>query len=131
MIYLDKNIAVMVYNLQHTPSYDEVLDTIALDTAYKIHVLLVLPKLPNMDMKYDVDNLYDMINILVETNSTRRPIYVHLPLGFKLGNKLKTFINKGVTFIVDNNTKKYRFGNIYLMKRKNGYYYRVSKNVYE
>ena len=130
MIYLDKNIAVITYNVDSTPPYDDILDTIALDTTYKIHILLVFPKNKMLCDQYREDNLYDMLNALVDANTTGRPIYVHLPNGVALPDKLKPFIMKRVTFIQDKNAKKYRFGDIYLMRRKSGYYLRVSENTY-
>lgn len=130
MIYLDKNIAVVTYNVDSTPPYDDILDTVALDTAYKIHILLAFPKDKMLCDQYREDNLYDMLDALVDANTTGRPIYVHLPNGFSLPDKLKPFIMKRVTFIQDKNVKKYRFGDVYLMRRKSGYYIRVSKNTY-
>lgn len=128
MIYLDKNIAVIVYNIQSDPPYSDILNTVALTTTYKIHVILTLPKSNYNDIEiYGYDNLYGMVNVLADANSTGKPIYIHIPRELKLPN---IFISERVILIREIDVKKYRFGKIYLMKRKDGFYSRVSENTY-
>ena len=132
IIYLDRNIDVIVFNTDDKEPYDDIWDTLALDTAYKIHVVLQYPKLCYKEKrKVRDDNLYDFLSLLVELNTHGRPIYVHLKEGTKLPKQIESFCYKGVTFVKEKNVKKYRFGNIYLRLTKKGYYHRVSKDAYD
>lgn len=132
VIYLDRNIDVIVFNTDDKEPYDDIWDTLALDTAYKIHVVLQYPKLHYKERRQDrINNLYDFLSLLVELNTHGRPIYVHLKEDAKLPKQIESFCYKGVTFVKEKNVKKYRFGNIYLRLTKKGYYHRVSKDAYD
>lgn len=83
-IKLVKNIAVIIFDMEEDKGverydeiYDELMNEIALDTSYKIHILI-------SDRGHDIDNNFrdyiiftDFVEAIIEMNSTGRPIFVH------------------------------------------------------
>lgn len=123
MIYLDKNIAVITQNVEAPVAVDEILDTIALDTAYKIHVIAYSA---NGAINKDNENtLYDLLNLLSECNTYNRPIYVHISKYCILDSKKFTSIADNITYLKEKKTHLYRFGNIVLKKCNKKYYKRI------
>ena len=123
MIYLDKNIAVITQNVEAPVAVDEILDTIALDTAYKIHVIAYSA---NGAINKDNENtLYDLLNLLSECNTYNRPIYVHISKYCILHSKKFTSIADNITYLKEKKTHLYRFGNIVLKKCNKKYYKRI------
>lgn len=122
MIYLDKNIAVITQNVEAPVAVDEILDTIALDTAYKIHIIAYSSN--GVINKDNENNLYDLLNLLSECNTYNRPIYVHISKYCTIDSKKFTSIADNITYLKEQKTHLYRFGNIVLKKCKK-YYKRV------
>lgn len=123
MIYLDKNIAVITQNVEAPVAVDEILDTIALDTAYKVHVIAYSA---NGAINKDNENtLYDLLNLLSECNTYNRPIYVHISKYCILDSKKFTSIADNITYLKEKKTHLYRFGNIVLKKCNKKYYKRI------
>lgn len=123
MIYLDKNIAVITQNVEAPVAVDEILDTIALDTAYKIHVIAYSA---NGAINKDNENtLYDLLTLLSECNTYNRPIYVHISKYCILDSKKFTSIADNITYLKEKKTHLYRFGNIVLKKCNKKYYKRI------
>lgn len=122
MIYLDKNIAVITQNVEAPVAVDEILDTIALDTAYKVHVIAYSAK--GVINKDNENTLYDLLNLLTECNTYNRPIYVHISKYCTIDSKKFTSIADNITYLKEQKTHLYRFGNIVLKKCKK-YYKRV------
>lgn len=124
MIYLDKNIAVITQNVEAPVAVDDILDTIALDTAYKVHVIAYSA---NGAINKDNENtLYDLLNLLSECNTYNRPIYVHISKYCILDSKKFTSIADNITYLKEKKTHLYRFGNIVLKKCNKKYYKRIS-----
>ena len=83
-IKLVKNIAVIIFDMEEDKGverydeiYDELMNEIALDTSYKIHILI-------SDRGHDIDNNFrdyiiftDFVEAIIEMNSTGSPIFVH------------------------------------------------------
>ena len=123
MIYLDKNIAVITQNVEAPVAVDDILDTIALDTAYKVHVIAYSA---NGAINKDNENtLYDLLNLLSECNTYNRPIYVHISKYCILDSKKFTSIADNITYLKEKKTHLYRFGNIVLKKCNKKYYKRI------
>lgn len=122
MIYLDKNIAVITQNVEAPVAVNEILDTIALDTAYKIHIIAYSSN--GVINKDNENNLYDLLNLLSECNTYNRPIYVHISKYCTIDSKKFTSIADNITYLKEQKTHLYRFGNIVLKKCKK-YYKRV------
>lgn len=123
MIYLDKNIAVITQNVEAPVAVDDILDTIALDTAYKVHVIAYST---NGAINKDNENtLYDLLNLLSECNTYNRPIYVHISKYCILDSKKFTSIADNITYLKEKKTHLYRFGNIVLKKCNKKYYKRI------
>lgn len=123
MIYLDKNIAVITQNVEAPVAVDEILDTIALDTVYKVHVIAYSA---NGAINKDNENtLYDLLNLLSECNTYNRPIYVHISKYCILDSKKFTSIADNITYLKEKKTHLYRFGNIVLKKCNKKYYKRI------
>lgn len=122
MIYLDKNIAVITHNVEAQVPVDKILDTIALDTAYKVHIIAYSS---NGSINKDNENtLYDLLNLLSECNTYNRPIYVHISKYCTIDSKKFTSIADNITYLKEQKTRLYRFGNIVLKKCKK-YYKRI------
>lgn len=122
MIYLDKNIAVITHNVEAQVPVDKILDTIALDTTYKVHVIAYSS---NGSINKDNENtLYDLLNLLSECNTYNRPIYVHISKYCTIDSKKFTSIADNITYLKEQKTRLYRFGNIVLKKCKK-YYKRI------
>lgn len=123
MIYLDKNIAVITQNVEAPVAVDDILDIIALDTAYKVHVIAYSA---NGAINKDNENtLYDLLNLLTECNTYNRPIYVHISKYCILDSKKFTSIADNITYLKEKKTHLYRFGNIVLKKCNKKYYKRI------
>lgn len=123
MIYLDKNIAVITQNVEAPVAVDDILDIIALDTAYKVHVIAYSA---NEAINKDNENtLYDLLNLLTECNTYNRPIYVHISKYCILDSKKFTSIADNITYLKEKKTHLYRFGNIVLKKCNKKYYKRI------
>lgn len=123
MIYLDKNIAVITQNVEAPVAVDDILDTIALDTAYKVHVIAYSAN--GAINKYNENTLYDLLNLLSECNTYNRPIYVHISKYCILDSKKFTSIADNITYLKEKKTHLYRFGNIVLKKCNKKYYKRI------
>ena len=123
MIYLDKNIAVITHNVEAQVPVDKILDTIALDTAYKVHIIAYSS---NGSINKDNENtLYDLLNLLSECNTYNRPIYVHISKYCTIDSKKFTSIADNITYLKEQKTHLYRFGNIVLKKCNKKYYKRI------
>lgn len=123
MIYLDKNIAVITQNVEAPVAVDDILDTIALDTAYKVHVIAYSAN--GVINKDNENTLYDLLNLLSECNTYNRPIYVHISKYCILDSKKFTSIADNITYLKEKKTHLYRFGNIVLKKCNKKYYKRI------
>ena len=123
MIYLDKNIAVITQNVEAPVAVDDILDTIALDTAYKVHVIAYSAN--GAINKNNENTLYDLLNLLSECNTYNRPIYVHISKYCILDSKKFTSIADNITYLKEKKTHLYRFGNIVLKKCNKKYYKRI------
>lgn len=116
-VVLLKNIAVIIVNTTDgLVDQDKILDCIALDTSYKIHVLV---EDTNKDELDGWKNLYDILDFINETNN-RRPIYVHYK-DFRLLDSefVRTLCFHGFRF--DSNVTL-QVSNHIFKKNKNGYY---------
>lgn len=116
-VILIKNIAVIIVNTTYgLVDQDKILDCIALDTSYKIHILV---EDTNDDKLDGWDNLYDILDFIDETNN-RRPVYVHYKYFHLMdSNFVRTLCFHGFRF--DSSTIL-RVSNHIFKKNKNGYY---------
>ena len=120
-LFLLANIDVIFVNVRYDSDIDKIVDTVALDTAYKIHVIPYTPD--NIFDIEDIIRLDRILFILNDYNYHKRPIYIHIPK-----YKYKVFENCGFDkklypnqSILLDKTKHYNFGN-YLFFRHHYFY---------
>lgn len=127
-LFLLANIDVIFVNVGYDSDIDKIVDTIALDTAYKIHVIPYTPD--NIFNSDDILRLDRILFILNDYNYHKRPIYIHLPkykykVFKKSGLDERLYSNQNI--ILDRSTKYYRFGK-YLFTNNHTYYHRIIIN---
>lgn len=127
-LFLLANIDVIFYNTRYDMDIDKIVDTMALDTAYKIHVIPYKPD--GQFTSEDIIRLDRLCYILNDYNYYKRPIYIHLPkykykVFKKSGFDERLYPNQNI--ILDRSTKYYRFGK-YLFTNNHTYYHRITIN---
>lgn len=132
-IKLIKNIAAIVFDVnddryKYEDNYQKLIDTIALDTSYKIHVFVSGTSYNSISYADYILEILDtgicrsFFDSIIEMNSVNRPIFVHAYKGLIWSNYHSSYYkHNNFTFI---NDKDVLLGDILFYKKRGKYHYK-------